>query len=1215
MAKNKNKTALMLGKRKAAASHLGLRSRKKLKTTATMITRGKSPRGSPSRTPGKDNQKRSKRKAATARTVRSKRSRKESSDGTLEEAGEAMSDTTSSDEENISDRPESDEGTTSETTDGDDQVNQQEVDPSLIAIADNIKRQLSFLTTTTRTQTKTPESDSKQNCKVKESVGQMLDCLDMKKYYPQKLKYEDVIMLTSSIYDDVDKKPTSLPELPWYFIKHVIGLDSDTRENCHVTDEDDKGEEESQSQKKSLGLIDLPWYFMKNIIGFDSRAKAEEEHSDKEMHPLDLIYIIFLCADDFLRQELIDKMSLCQYAIPLILPAPDRPLEDQKNIMLPLALKGITRTFSRDQKIETCTMMHLEAPLVSCISFGEEIWWKSKLLNKMLSPQQETFWQQELKGGNCEQKISQGMVEMAWYLPGRHGDNKFQHPMTFTNMRGDAACSEAVRNFMYKWSTVFCVFVKRVDDEVKEFLDNTRILDKLLLVVLYNEHEERRVMQQVRDLNRTYRLQKNQIICNSTLGTNFNIVHEQLKRSISNVVAMSYSSCSLSTIAREAKGSGQFDTDDEKCRIGSAAAEEILKEIDKCNQQKPRSAKKEILRLQSALETRKQIAYYEKELCRQKRLKENTTIQKYAYEMKEKKWELQHQQLQVPVSESFKHFLQCLLTLDEMNKKYFLQDLKMELNERSVRLLQPLYEEYEKCRLQDESKERENQLEELDKILTHSSLGIEHFFREMAVLYQNITALQKKISQDPDIENILDILVGTMTEAILNDTAIEIVDGDAVNVPVEWLKAVFNRVEDASNSTLFRISVLGALSSGKSTLLNTTFGLNFPVSSGRCTRGAYMQLVKVGESLKETLNCDYVGVIDSEGLMTIAGINGTYYDNELSTFITGLSDLTLVVIKGEGNEMQNVLPLAIHVFLRMNVVGEHQACHFVHQNMGAVDAMAKTATEIDAFVRDLNLKTSVAAKDTDQSDRYKKFADVLQYDPTKNNTYAPGLWDGALPMGKSNSLYARTVQLLKSDIISNAEQRGKKQKTMATFEDYTMRLDELWDAIKYENFVLSFKNVLAVEAHRKVTKIYDEEQWKMKRELRENIQQTEHCVENEIIGGNLRKTISQVVDTYRENLVKILIVKIGEVEKMVMHYFQCLGCNECDTDVKNRHLIADNEKEFKDEIRTLQRALNREIDGSMDNLEVKMKTDQCVHDMSREMDQILKKKVKEAISE
>ena len=237
-------------------------------------------------------------------------------------------------------------------------------------------------------------------------------------------------------------------------------------------------------------------------------------------------------------------------------------------------------------------------------------------------------------------------------------------------------------------------------------------------------------------------------------------------------------------------------------------------------------------------------------------------------------------------------------------------------------------------------------------------------------------------------------------------------------------------------STVFKVSVLGAQSCGKSTLLNTMFGLNFPVSSGRCTRGAYMQLVKVDESLKETLNCDYVAVVDSEGLMSRSKINDIDYDNELSTFVIGLADLTLVIIKGEGSEMHDVLPLAIHVFLHMNIVGEHQACHFVHQNMGAVDAMTKVATEIDAFVKDLNAKTLAAAIDVGQSDQYTKFTDVLQYNPTEDNTYVPGLWDGSLPMGKINSHYSKTMQKLKSDIINNViNMQVKKQKRLCTFPD------------------------------------------------------------------------------------------------------------------------------------------------------------------------------------
>ena len=65
--------------------------------------------------------------------------------------------------------------------------------------------------------------------KLDTSVAKLLNVLNMAKYYPQKLTYDDVIQLGNDVYNDVDKKPTSVPELPWYFMKHMIGLDSDTR--------------------------------------------------------------------------------------------------------------------------------------------------------------------------------------------------------------------------------------------------------------------------------------------------------------------------------------------------------------------------------------------------------------------------------------------------------------------------------------------------------------------------------------------------------------------------------------------------------------------------------------------------------------------------------------------------------------------------------------------------------------------------------------------------------------------------------------------------------------------------------------------------------------------------------------------------------------------------------------------------------------------------
>ena len=1025
---------------------------------------------------------------------------------------------------------------------------------------------------------------------VDKKVEKLLEALDMKKYYPQKLQYEDVIMMRTDLHDDVNQKPGSLLELPWYFMRHIIGLDSDTRENCHVpnlldtdTDDDDASDD-----------------------GGDGNISVT-------IHPLDLIYIIFLCADDFLRQELSEKMTRCQYAVPFIIPDGTEGENRPGNLILHWGLKSMTRNFYSNNNVVNKTLVDVEAPLISCVTIGEETSWKPKLLNKMLSPQQETFWHQGLKGGDYKQRISQRMVEVAWYLPGRHGDNTFPYPVTFVNVRENAMKCRNLCRRLHMSSTLSCIFAEEIGPDLKTFLRQKSSLQKVILVLLHSKENEKKMREDSRQLQKEFNLEKHQVIRKVAHDANFNSVFEKLKKSIEHMITIDTHSGCLSTFVMHAREMDGMEVDDIQCYHGSMAAESILRDIDEYNGQKLGSAKDKILPRQSDLSSRKGIAGLEKELCRQRKLSENTTVQKYRYEIEESKWKLQLKQLRKPMSDSFKYFLHCLLTFHEKDCKYFLQCLKLGLNERSIQQLQPLHEEYEKWRVEDESQERSEKLKELDEQLTYGSLGIEHFFREMAVTFENILALDKRMVSE-NLGGILNLLTDVMATVFLQGTAIEIMDGDAVNVHAAWLNAVFNKIEHCDRMTFFKVAVLGAQSCGKSTLLNTIFGLNFPVSSGRCTRGAYMQLVKVGGSLRETLHCDYVAVIDSEGLMSRTKVDGTDFDNELSTFIIGLSDLTLVIIKGEGSEMHDVLPLAIHVFLRMNIVGEHQACHFVHQNMGAVDVMTKVATEIEAFVRDLNAKTLAAAKDVDQSDQYTKFTDVLQYDPATDNTYVPGLWDGALPMGKTNSHYSKTMAKLKSDIATSiVKMETEKHKRMYTFTDFTKRVEELWTAIKYENFVLSFKNVLAVEAHKKLSKVLKDENWKMKREVRDVIQKKEHIIENEIKGGRSNRTVREMINTSQLELKESLFMKIAEMEKRVLHYFQCSGCKDCSAEVKNRHLLANNEKEFKDEVGHLHRTLEKEIETAMEHSEDRIRTDKRLHELSKIMDGILKIKVQEAI--
>lgn len=159
-------------------------------------------------------------------------------------------------------------------------------------------------------------------------------------------------------------------------------------------------------------------------------------------------------------------------------------------------------------------------------------------------------------------------------------------------------------------------------------------------------------------------------------------------------------------------------------------------------------------------------------------------------------------------------------------------------------------------------------------------------------------------------------------ELLIAGHPLELMDGDTAYVPLIWVSAVLDEViSKLGDPRVFVLSVLGIQSSGKSTMLNAMFGLQFAVSAGRCTKGAFMQLVRVSEEMKEVLKFDYILVIDTEGLRALdqAGHNTIHHDNELSTFVVGLGNMTLINIFGENlHEMQEVLQIVVHAFMRMN---------------------------------------------------------------------------------------------------------------------------------------------------------------------------------------------------------------------------------------------------------------------------------------------------------
>ncbi|CAK6983481.1 up-regulator of cell proliferation-like isoform X2, partial [Scomber scombrus] len=291
---------------------------------------------------------------------------------------------------------------------------------------------------------------------------------------------------------------------------------------------------------------------------------------------------------------------------------------------------------------------------------------------------------------------------------------------------------------------------------------------------------------------------------------------------------------------------------------------------------------------------------------------------------------------------------------------------------------------------------------ELDQALLESSLGVEHYMREMGLIYEFSINGSKNTADE------ISCLPGLAAEMLLDGYPLELLDGDASNIPERWVTDVLMELHKkvGEQSRLLVLTVLGVQSTGKSTLLNTMFGVQFPVSSGRCTRGAYMLFLKVGEDMKHELNYDFIVLIDTEGLKSphLSQLEDSYeHDNQLATFVIGLSDVTIINVAMENStEMKDVLQIAVHAFLRMKEIGKKPICHFVHQNVSGVSAHAKNLTERKHLLDQLNEMTQIAAE-MERQPSIKAFTDVLDYDMDKNNWNIPGLWHGTPPMAPVNT--------------------------------------------------------------------------------------------------------------------------------------------------------------------------------------------------------------------
>ena len=942
-------------------------------------------------------------------------------------------------------------------------------------------------------------------------AGKLLQRLGLIKYYPSKISLQDVMAIGHSPQED----DYLASNLPWIILRKLVMLDYNGRDG-------DVGKVASGTQARASDNPeddeDGAFSTIDDILsGFDT-----EEVDNVALNPLDVLITTYSCCDLILQQTLMQKMFMCRLAVPFIIP---KLANDLLKYSL-WALRSIVVDWRNEdgEAIET-SIVSQPTKVVSFVRLGRPAYSKSTLLNHVLSDQtHHTFWNKDCPQGHSTPHLSNGLVEAEWYLPGGKATDTFKDVTMFLNLRGDACEHPTQLQILNEISNVIVCCIETSDLENPEILEKMRTIhgssSKIVLLLVAKEIGSlnpqilrKQLEQYVTHIGKENMANAKQI---SGFRGNKEKNTDDLKHEVREAVTkllQGQQGRSIESASLAASTAGiDIDENDELCLKGKHLAEEVIK----CMEGKSTNeCKKEMLPLQGDDWQEWSKLQRKKQRSGSKDIQSNI-IHDMAV-IQQRMTHLRQNQLQdcnnlSPLIKTF--FAYLIQIIDSPAAILYLQWLKLKLDDISRKTLPGLHSRYHNKWISfkssrdtagessDETEMLKSELEEAERLLAGASLGLEHLFREVSQIYE--AAIESNLKLKESTSGSVEQLPEIAAKLLLKGQPMEIMDGDASNVPLTWVKSVFaSLLALVGDKKLFVVSVLGIQSSGKSTLLNTMFGLQFAVSAGRCTRGVYMQLIKVNKA-KADLPYEYVLVIDTEGLraLELGHVKHTH-DNELATLVIGLGDVTIMNIKGENvAEMKDVLQIAVHAFLRMKITNQnfqlHRTCVFIHQNVPAINAREKMRHGCQKLQESLDEMTTEACAIENIADVHT-FNQVIDFDGQRHVWYFSDLWHGDPPMAPTNPGYTEKVQDVKSCLFDDL---SRKQKTFLGFSDMILRIEDLWKGVMADDFVFSFRNSLAAKAYNSLELTYYELTWTVESGIMEWLNQTaimqlERCTTSE----------------------------------------------------------------------------------------------------------------------
>ena len=822
------------------------------------------------------------------------------------------------------------------------------------------------------------------------------------------------------------------------------------------------GRKETASGERNLDYYTKT--MLDRVLGLDPDSRNTsvefETHDDEfdEIHSMDIFLKLFLECDYLFRPIFITQATKCQLSLPLIVTDPRTSKPTFYSLpYYSLVSQSYTTPEGQPRRIHILTE---EINYISFIRLGEcESSYKSKALNAVMGLHC-CFFTDDMQGSSPNRTLFNGLIEMNWFLPrNKPGQECFSHPLMFLNLRGDALANRKLLNFVMDVSSLVYVFiaVKELNEKKELNIEINKILDTF-------KHKVCLVIMDPRDKSTpTYK----PLTVQSDKSWYF--IAQRNKPNIASAITESikgilgsqpdFPKISLVKCKSVALKHGMEIDDESEEIISNQSFQEKIRQI-LCGFISHRAGapprfdvaaiKEKLLHLQ--LDSWKERASaIRDQYC----VKSDSSLNLEQREQRSRDYRKNlnlARQKQISKLINPTEHNEFLLTILKAIRTHFSNANSLTFVWRTLQTcLERLSLEYS-FSMEKASKE------EMKAFITGTnSLGIEHIMRELGQIYESFFLARKRDEINHNLDFNVAHLPRFAANIILSGHSFEILDGSVTHVPLTWVSAVLKELSRlvGERKRVFVVGVVGIQSTGKSTLLNTMFGLQFPVKAGRCTRGIFMQMIEADGQL----GFDYLILLDTEGLNAIELIEFVpqFHDNELATLIVGLSDLTIVNLMGENQaNFKDILQITVLALIKMQLAYTKPKCIFVHQNVAdpaAGDAMLCGRKEL---MKLLDESTRIAAQQGGFKE-YEKFNDVIDCDLEFDSYNLPGLFSEYPPMSIVCSQYSRDVENLKNKII---HEYSKKFRIFHTLGFWSKKLGNIWNSLLSQNFVLGYRNVV-----------------------------------------------------------------------------------------------------------------------------------------------------------